>query len=751
VAGRDALIVGAVSAVGGALACFAGASPTEHRSIDVLLVLLFAGLTIFTASSAPWWTAVVAAAIGTAIAPSWWVLALGLVTLAGALAVGDRRRSSPIARAVVAAGAVNVLVRLGDRWFFGATAIVGIGLCVALLVWGLVRRPRRQRRVVIALLGASAVVVIVGVIGLAVAAASSRSHLERADDAAREAIDQLADGEFDLAREGFAEANARFAAASDELSSTWAGVAGVVPVAAQYQSLGADLTQQAAEITKAITDALGQIDVDAMGLDGGRIDVDAVERARQPLHDLLDQLDQLDAVLDDVDSPWLVDRVRDEFDDLRVQIAEQRDRGQRLVDVVDRAPALLGADRPRRYFIAFTTPAEARALGGFMGNWAEITVTDGRIEMTDFGRTTTLEDRNDAPSTTFTGLDEFMARYGRYGFEPSAQNGVEDNIWHGVTLSPHWPHDAQLIAQLYEQSGGQPLDGVFAMDVDALVALLQFTGAVELTGVDEPLTTDNARQYLLVDQYLDEDNEGRIDRLEELALEVVTRLLATPLPSPPDLADVFAPLVSQQRIVAWAADPDEQALFEQLDMDGAMPDREGGDGLMVAVTNAGASKIDVFLDVEVGYDVVLDPSTGTFTAELTVELDNGAPATGLPRYVIGNEVGLPSGSSKIWLSLYLGELISDATLDGEQFGIDTTTEAGYDVASNFLVVGPSERSTVVAHLAGTYDPAVGYSLVVRNQAAVRPFVTTVTIREGADGAAVTTAITEAGVTRVTGP
>ena len=36
------------------------------------------------------------------------------------------------------------------------------------------------------------------------------------------------------------------------------------------------------------------------------------------------------------------------------------------------APQMLGAEGVRRYFIAFTTPAEARGMGGFMGNWAVI-------------------------------------------------------------------------------------------------------------------------------------------------------------------------------------------------------------------------------------------------------------------------------------------------------------------------------------------------------------------------------------------
>ncbi|MGB7880584.1 MAG: hypothetical protein WBL31_17595, partial [Ilumatobacteraceae bacterium] len=34
---------------------------------------------------------------------------------------------------------------------------------------------------------------------------------------------------------------------------------------------------------------------------------------------------------------------------------------------------------------AFTTPAETRGLGGFMGNWIELTADDGRIRVSAAG------------------------------------------------------------------------------------------------------------------------------------------------------------------------------------------------------------------------------------------------------------------------------------------------------------------------------------------------------------------------------
>ncbi len=84
-------------------------------------------------------------------------------------------------------------------------------------------------------------------------------------------------------------------------------------------------------------------------------------------------------------SPWLIAPLQDRLADLDDDIDDAKPKLDNVVTAVQVAPAMLGADGERRYFIAFTTPAETRGLGGFMGNWAELTANDGRLAIADFG------------------------------------------------------------------------------------------------------------------------------------------------------------------------------------------------------------------------------------------------------------------------------------------------------------------------------------------------------------------------------
>src|SRR5207253_7315607 len=63
--------------------------------------------------------------------------------------------------------------------------------------------------------------------------------------------------------------------------------------------------------------------------------------------------------------------------------------------------------------------------------------------------------------------------------------------WQQVNVSPDFPTTARLIAELYPQSGGAPVDGVIAVDPPGLAAMLTLTGPVSVPGWPVPITSAN--------------------------------------------------------------------------------------------------------------------------------------------------------------------------------------------------------------------------------------------------------------------
>ena len=193
--------------------------------------------------------------------------------------------------------------------------------------------------------------------------------------------------------------------------------------------------------------------------------------------------------LNDADSPWLVEPADELLTSLSDELAENAPKLDNAIDAVDLAPALLGAEGPRVYLVLFTTPSEARALGGFPGNYAEITVDNGSFAMTAFGRVADLERAGVDAGARLAGPAEFLAEYGRYGFDKDGNGLVGTAGWRNLTMTPHFPHVAEVAAQLYRQSAGKEIDGVMVMDPYVVQALLEYTGPIQLTTVDRQLTS----------------------------------------------------------------------------------------------------------------------------------------------------------------------------------------------------------------------------------------------------------------------
>lgn len=658
--GIDRRLVAAFAVAAGVGAAAAGPSPTGQTVVDWILVIISGAAVVWAAASAPWWAGVAAASIAAAMAPNIALLLIGTIGALLGLWIGTVKSSIPTARAWVAAVAVQVFARLGDVWRFGFSTAVAISILSALAVLGILRRPRAERKVALRVVAAVAGLALIAVIGFAVAGMSARPNLEEGQRVARRGIDQLKQGDVKKARISFARASDLFRSAAVDLGRPWTVPARLIPALAQNRNAAVELAAAAEAATQTTTEVLNVVDYDALRVTNGKLDIDAFQALETPLTRLEGVLDRFGRRVDGVASSWLISPFRDRVDALRADVADQRATSSDLLNIVKVAPALLGDGTPRRYFVAFTTPAEARGLGGFMGNWAELSIDNGSLAMTRFGRADDLE--NAMPrDTALAGPADFLERFGEYGFR-GPNGAVGRQVWHNITMAPDFPTVAQVIAELYPKSGGQPIDGVLSLDVYTIARLLKITGPVSVPGRAQPLTADNAAKFLLTEQYNGASNDKRIDHLELLAEKTTRKLLSGTMPGPRELVNLLGPMARQGRLLAWAANADEEAVFERAGLAGqrSVPD---GSALMMTFDNGGGNKIDAFLKASVTYEAKGPESATSRDVEVGVALDNTAPADGLPDYVIGSLNPTPRGTSRIMVTLYSSSPITSVNTD----------------------------------------------------------------------------------------
>ncbi|HET7487418.1 MAG TPA: DUF4012 domain-containing protein [Acidimicrobiales bacterium] len=716
-----------VAGLSAVAAVAAGAHPTGWAVADALLA---GGLGAATALAAP-------------------LAGPRVVAVAGAVAVVCSGRSTPSALCAGAAlGAVAALFATGQR-SPGVLLLAGAALAQAalrfqwpaptggpsvaaalavgpILVLGLARAPRPVRRAVGLATGAfvAGSIVFSALAGLAVLEA--RSAVERGITAARSGLTAAEGSDRETAANQFGAATDSFRSANRSIGAWWARPALAVPVVGRQALAVRTMAGSGVDLAAAGARAAREADPSSIHLTDGAVDLQALEAVRRPLEAAADSLRRADKAMTRARSPFLVGPVATRLDDLADKVHSASGSAETAVLALRTAPALLGADGPRRYFVAVQNPAESRASGGLIGNFGELVSQDGVVSLGRFGRVQELNEAGDALSKRITGPADYVRRYAPW--HPS-------RYWQSITLSPDFPTVAQAIEQLYPQSGGQKLDGVISMDPAAFAALLRVVGPVPVEGHPD-ITADDAEKLLLHDQYVSFGQAGESDRvgfLDTVTQSVFGRLTGTSLPSPRIMADALAPAVAGRHIQLASIHPDEQRFFERIGAAGAVPAVQG-DALGVVTQNFDGNKIDWFLHRSYTYDASFDPATGKVDATLTIRLQNDAPASGLPKSVIG--YGGPidpdyhrsvDGENFTMLAVYSPlELQTMVTDDGQDLQVSRQNELGRRVYWAYVSIPTMTTRTVTLKLSGRVARG-DYRLDIAQQPMVHPDRATVSV------------------------
>ena len=595
-----------VAAAAAILAAASPAQPTGSPVADVAFLAAGTAAVVLVGATAPWWAAAVAAGVALAIAGAPLLMLLAALALAAALWAGARRRDRPEVLAASLGLTLNVLARAELDARFGATALISGAVIALVVLTGFLGQTSRARKVTF--VGAALVAVALGVAtaGFGAAAAQSRGDLAGGLRWAEQGVSSLENGDFEGAAESFRSASEVLATANERMSKPWTSAAAFVPVVAQHRSAVLDMSGVGADGAATVAEALEEIDLDALRTVDGRFDLAELTALEGPLSRVREALDDLQQTTQAARSPWLVNRADYELDDFESSIEEHLPALENSLQAIDLAPDMLGAGEPRTYLVLFTTPSESRGLGGFIGSYGELTIDDGRLTLSNFGRAQDLDAAAVQAGARVEGHEAFLRQYGRFGY--GDDGAVGNAAFRNLAMSPDFPTVAEIGASLYEQTTGREVDGVIAMDPFVVSALVRYVGTIDLPTVGVQLDAGSAIPYLLLDQYVlgAADNDTRADGLAEAASLTFDALLGGALPDPITLSRDLGPLTSERRLLVWSADPEEQALLERVHVAGSIPESAGSDGWAVTVSNGGGNKIDHFLQRRASYETSTD-------------------------------------------------------------------------------------------------------------------------------------------------
>ncbi len=627
----------------------------------------------------------------------------GASSLLGALAVLADRQAIP---AVVPAAAT------------AATGIALLGMARAARIHrqkadGL---PPGVRRVGLLAVGVLAVLAVPA--GLAVV--SLRALVLDGAAAAQRGLEEARRGDVDAARSAFDEAEDDFTTAAGRLDQPWARLGLALPVLgpnlAAVRTLsvvGADLASTGANLST----AAGQ----NLTVSSGSVPLDEIRRLAPDLAKAAADLSRARTTTAGVKRAYLLPSLRAELAGFESRLAQASAEAATSAEVAALVPDLLGGEAPRRYFLAIQNNAELRATGGFIGNYGELVAEDGTLRLDRMGR---HQDLNEAGPRVkaLEAPPDYLERYAP--FEVAS-------TWESVNLSPDFPTVAGVIAGLYPQSGGRPVDGVLSVDPVGLAALLELTGPVNVAGWPEPISADNVVDVTLNQAYVRfaGQRDERIDFLADVATASVDALRTARLGSPARIIAAVGDAARGGHINLWSAQPAEQALFDRLGVAGRVDPVES-DSLLVVNQNVAGNKLDYYLTRTTSYAVQLRPEGDGFavTSRLGAQLENRAPDD-LPRYVGGPfDRRFTAGENRTFISVYAPLALVGATLDGSPLNLAAADELQRRVYSTFLSIGAGTTAALEVQMEGRVSAGPGgwYELDLLHQPLLTDQATTAT-------------------------
>jgi Protein of unknown function (DUF4012) len=588
-------------------------------------------------------------------------------------------------------------------------------------------RPRRRRRRLALLV--VLFVVLVGAAGAALVAASTldlRPKLEEGRRALHDGRQALLNGRVGDAETAFRRATDAFDGAAAEASSGWTGFGRLLPVLGRTPDVVAAIAEAGAHAGRAGTTIAAAIDelphgIDALAPTGGALPLDVIVSLGPALDAARSEIDRASATL--YASPDGL---------LPGPVADARRAAIDRVDAFDTilAPAgtlargltaFAGGDDIRRYLFLAQNPAELRGTGGIWGAFAIVEAREGRFSFSPFSPIQSLQDA--APGTVSAPNADYARNYGQYG---------APGFWLNINMTPDFPSAARAALATWHATRGDRLDGVMTADPFALQRLLEVTGGVRLTFPPLEVTHENVVPLLTNRAFsLFPDARTRKAVLGEAARVVFDEFLRLPGHALPKLRAI-ASVLADGHLRIYSDDPAMQRGLAAAGIDGGLRSTDGD--LSAVVVNSGAGdKVDYYAKRSITHDVTLLPEGRAMARTLTT-IENDAPSTGQPRYVIGPSQG-EAGANIPLVAVFCGKdcRLIRADRDGRRIRVQPGSELGFRFYRDYFTIpsGDTGSLSVETARAGAWsgDRLGGsYRLTVLGQTTVRPTTATIRVR-----------------------
>jgi hypothetical protein len=332
----------------------------------------------------------------------------------------------------------------------------------------------------------------------------------------------------------------------------------------------------------------------------------------------------------------------------QTKLKDLQKQGQVVQQLAPHLPKIFGAEGKRSYALILQNNQEIRPTGGFMEAVAVVTFENGSLV--------------DQQLFTSYELDKKMTGEVAAPVELSKATGEKRFTFYDTNWSLDFPTSAATIQWFLSKILNKQIDGVVMMDLYGLQNILEATGPLELSDYNEVITNKNLFERVeFHSEVVLLETEKNHDYRKVLFANLLKKIVSLPEDKVPAFLAALQKASASKALLFFAAQPDEQHVFQTLGWAGAQlvprcPDEfDTGacfvDHFMQAEANIGVNKANYYLKRNIKHSVAVTPSQATHTQQVSYE--NTAQLEAWPKgsYKSYIRFYLPSSAQQISLSI----------------------------------------------------------------------------------------------------
>ncbi len=325
-----------------------------------------------------------------------------------------------------------------------------------------------------------------------------------------------------------------------------------------------------------------------------------IQKANDYLNIINNNINDVNNKVSNINTTILPLEYKNKVNELKNKVSYINDSSKKILQTTELLRSVLGENDKKRYLLMFQNANEIRATGGFTGSYALVDINNGDIVKTE------------VPGG---GIYDLQGGFYK-DIEPPMPLQLLTNKWE--IQDANWfldfPKSAQKISNFFESSdNGSSVDGIIAINSNALADVLKLTGDISLDKYGVTLTQSNVVDEI---QNIIKSNRLKTNKPKEIIVDLFSiiskKLFSIDNSDIINSISLLNNIVQDKNILAYFNNPSDQKIAENLGFSGEIATTKQ-DYLSINYSNVGASKTSQIIERNTMQKIKILPTGEVFT------------------------------------------------------------------------------------------------------------------------------------------